>query len=419
MKKIIYIVFFFFSFIANSQTIDLQICYKKAVENYPLLKQKEMISNSADLKIKNLNSNYLPQINLNAQATYQSDVTKMSLNIPGVNIPENSKDMYKSTLDINQLIWDGGSISSQKKVEIINTENEHQNIENEIYKLKERVNLLYFNILILKKNKELLEVSKKDIGLKLQKIESGVKNGMINESNADNLKAEIIKIDQKIIEIQTSESANIEMLKELCGIEITDNAIFTNPEIVVNTSIFENNRPELKTFEINKTRLSATQNVLSSKLMPKLYGFGQLGYGRPGLNMLSNDFQSFYIIGAKLSWNIWNWNQTQNEKKILEIQKDIINNNKEVYQKNMKMAYHRDKAEIEKFTGLILKDIEIINLKTKIAKNSSSQFDNGYITSNDYLNDVNAETMAKMNYEIHKIQLVKAKFDYMVNLGKL
>jgi len=419
MKKIFFIILSIANSYLNAQNIDIQLCYQKAAKNFPLIKQKEMVNNVGELKIKNLNSNYLPQINLNAQATYQSDVTKMSLNIPGIKIPENSKDQYKATLDINQLIWDGGSISGQRKVENINIQSDQQNLETEIYKLKERVNQLYFNILMLKGNNELLEISKKDISLKLQKIESGVKNGVINESNSDNLKAEIIKIDQKIIEIKSVEKANIEMLNELTGMEISDNSVFTSPEIAVNSTIFENIRPELKSFEINKNKLSATQNVLSSKLMPKIYGFGQLGYGRPGLNMLSNDFQSFYIVGAKLSWNIWNWNQTKTDKKILDIQKDIISNNKEVYQKNMKMSYQRDIAEIDKFTELILKDLEIINLKTKIAKNSSSQFDNGYITSNDYLNDVNAETMAKINYEIHKIQLVKAKFDYMVNLGKL
>ena len=419
MKKIFFIFLSIAYTCINAQNIDIQLCYQKSAENYPLIKQKEMIDNVGELKIKNLNSNYLPQVNLNAQATYQSDVTKMMLNIPSIKIPENSKDQYKATLDINQLIWDGGSISGQRKVESINTQSDQQNLETEIYKLKERVNQLYFNILMLKKNNELLEISKKDISLKLQKIESGVKNGVVNESNADNLKAEIIKIDQKIIEIQSTEKANIEMLKELTGMEISGNSVFISPEIAVNSTTFENNRPELKSFEINKNKLSATQNVLSSKLMPKIYGFGQLGYGRPGLNMLSNDFQSFYIVGAKLSWNIWNWNQTKTDKKILDIQKDIISNSKETYQKNMKMSYQRDVAEIDKFTELILKDLEIINLKTRIAKNSSSQFDNGYITSNDYLNDVNGETMAKINYEIHKIQLIKAKYDYLVNLGKM
>ena len=419
MKRFIFILCWLFTTNVNAQNIDIQLCYKKSIENYPLSKQKEIINNIGELKIKSLSTNYLPQVNINGQLSYQSDVTKLLLNIPFIKIPESSKDMYKATLDVNQLIWDGGMIASQKELENFNTQSEQQNLEIELYKLKERVNLFYFNILILQQNIDLLEVSKKDIQKKLLKVESGVKNGVVNESNADNLNAEIIKIDQKIIEIKASKSANVEMLKELCGIEITDNSILLLPEIAVNTGVFENFRLELKIFELNKSKLITTASVLSSKLMPKIYGFGQVGYGRPGLNMLSNDFQSFYMVGAKLTWNIWNWNQTKIDKKILELQKDIINTTKDTYQKNVKMTYQRDVAEIDKFTELILKDLEIIDLRTKIAKNSSSQFDNGYITSSDYLNDVNAETQAKINYEIHKIQLLKAKYDYLVNLGKL
>ena len=419
MKRYIFIVFWFFTANVNAQNIDIQFCYQKALANYPLSSQKESIRSIGELKIKSLNTNYLPQVNINGQLSYQSDVTKIPIKIPLISIPEASKDMYKASLDINQLIWDGGMISAQKNLEDISTRAEQQNLETELYKLKERVNLFYFNILMLQKNTDLLEISKKDIQTKLLKIASGVKNGMLNESNADNLRAEIIKIDQKIIEIKSSKSVNIQMLNELCGIAITDYSVLSLPAIVVNTTSFENLRPELKIFELTKSKLSLTSTILSTKLIPKIYGFGQLGYGRPGLNMLSNDFQSFYIVGAKLSWNIWNWNQTKNDKKILELQKDIINSSRETYQKNTKMAYQRDVAEIDKFTELILKDMEIIQLRTKIASNSSSQFENGYITSSDYLNDVNAATQAKINYEIHKIQLQKAKYDYLVNLGKL
>ncbi len=419
MKRYIFIVFWFFTANVNAQNIDIQFCYQKALANYPLSSQKESIRSIGELKIKSLNTNYLPQVNINGQLSYQSDVTKIPIKIPLISIPEASKDMYKASLDINQLIWDGGMISAQKNLEDISTRAEQQNLETELYKLKERVNLFYFNILMLQKNTDLLEISKKDIQTKLLKIASGVKNGMLNESNADNLRAEIIKIDQKIIEIKSSKSVNIQMLNELCGIAITDYSVLSLPAIVVNTTSFENLRPELKIFELTKSKLSLTSTILSTKLIPKIYGFGQLGYGRPGLNMLSNDFQSFYIVGAKLSWNFWNWNQTKNDKKILELQKDIINSSRETYQKNTKMAYQRDVAEIDKFTELILKDMEIIQLRTKIASNSSSQFENGYITSSDYLNDVNAATQAKINYEIHKIQLQKAKYDYLVNLGKL
>ncbi|MCX6232575.1 MAG: TolC family protein [Bacteroidetes bacterium] len=425
MKTIFFILSCFIILSISAQSVDIQLCYKKAAENYPLSRQKDMLNNMNDLKTKSLNTNYLPQLSLNGQMAYQSDVTKLNITIPNpllaslFRFPEISKDSYKATLDVNQLIWDGGIISGQKKVEELSIQSELQNLESELYKLKEKVNLFYFNILILQQNIELLEVSKVNIQTKLTKVESGVKNGMVNENNADNLKAEIIKIDQKIIEAKSLRTANIQMLQELTTIEMNDKTSFILPETDINVSNFENQRPELKSFEINKSKLTATESVISSKLLPKIYGFGQIGYGRPGLNMLSNDFQSFYMVGAKLTWNLWNWNQTKTDKKIIEIQKNIINTTKESYQKNIKINYQKDVAEIEKFNELLVKDLEIIALRTKIAKNASSQFDNGYITSSDYLNDVNAETQAILNYVTHKIQLHKAKYDYLVNLGKL
>jgi outer membrane protein TolC len=419
MKINLFIVSWLMAVSMSAQNIDIQLCYKKAAENYPLSRQKEMLNSMAELKINSLNTNYLPQLSINGQLSYQSDVTKVPINIPSITIPTAAKDMYKASLDVNQLIWDGGLISSQKKIEALSVQADLQNLETELYKIKEKVNLFYFNILLLQQNIELLEVSKQTIARKLADIESGVKNGMINENNADNLKSEIIKTEQKIIEVKSAASASIQMLKELTGIEMNEKSIFALPEMAVNTSVFENQRPELKNFEINKTRLSASEDLISSKLLPKIYGFGQLGYGRPGLNMLSTEFQSFYMVGAKLSWNLWNWNQSKTDKEIIALQKDIITASRDSYQKNIKINYQKDVAEIDKLTELILKDMEIIALRTKIAKTSASQFDNGYITSSDYLNDVNAETQAKLNFASHKIQLVKAKFDYMVNLGKL
>ena len=202
MKRYIFIVFWLFTASINAQNIDIQFCYQKALANYPLSSQKESIRSIGELKIKSLNTNYLPQVNINGQLSYQSDVTKIPIKLPLISTPEASKDMYKASLDINQLIWDGGMISAQKNFEDISTQDEQQNLETELYKLKESVNLFYFNILMLQQNTDLLEISKKDIQTKLFKIVSGVKNGMLTESNADNLRAEIIKIDQKIIEIK-------------------------------------------------------------------------------------------------------------------------------------------------------------------------------------------------------------------------
>jgi len=419
MKKYLTIILFLFACSAYNQSVDIYFCYKKAEESFPLIKQKQVFQKAEEYKTKSLNSNYMPQVYLNAQFSFQSDVTQLPIKIPWVNIAEQSKDNYKATLDINQIIWDGGTISYQKEFESLVYKNEIQNVEVEMNKIKERINQHYFNILICKKTKELLESIKYDIQLKLKKIESSVKYGFLNESNADNLRAEIFKIDQKIIEIEATENSNILMLSELCSFDFHNFKSFILPEISLTGLNYENNRPELLTFDINKNKLSVQQKILSSKLYPKIFAFGQLGYGKPGLNLLSDDFQSFYIVGAKLSWNIWNWNQTSTEKKIIDLQDRLISNYKEVFLLNSKISWIRDKIELEKFQALIIKDKEIIELKSKVAKASSSQFDSGFITSSDYLNDVNAETQAKINYEIHKIQFEKAKFDYLINIGKL
>ncbi len=402
----------------QAQEPDINYCYKKAAEVYPLFKQKEILTNINDLKVKSINTNYLPQVNINGQMTYQSDVTMIPIKLPFITIPEVSKDMYKLTLDVNQLIYDGGTLKSQKKVEDLAAQSDKQNIETELYKLKERINQLYFGILIYQKNIELLELSKQTIKSKLKEIESGIKNGVINEVNSDKLKAEIITIDQKIIELEKNQKGVKWMLFEMVSIYMPDNYKLIVPaNVTVNES--ENNRPELKNFDLAKDRLLATKSLLDSKLYPKLYGFGQAGYGRPGLNMLSNEFQTFYIVGAKLSWNLWNWNQTKTDKKVIDLQVDIINSNKETYKKNININKQKDLAEIEKYDELLIKDQELIALRTKIAKTISSQFDNGTITSSDYINEVNAETQAKINYEMHKLQLLKAKYDFLVNLGKL
>ena len=317
MKKAFLIFLTLIAIKSQAQDPDIMYCYKRAVETYPMFKQKETLNSINDLKIKSINTNYLPQISINGQATYQSDVTTIPIKLPFITIPEVSKDMYKATLDVNQLIYDGGTIKNQRKLDELAIQSDKQSLETELYKIKERINQLYFGILIFQKNIELLELSKQTIKSKLKEIESGINNGVITEVNADKLNAEIINIDEKIIELDKNNKATKWMLFELVNVYMPDSYKLIIPaNVTINES--GNIRPELKYFDITKDRLLATKSLLDTKLYPKLYGFGQAGYGRPGLNMLSNDFQTFYIVGAKLSWNLWNWNQTKNDKKILD-----------------------------------------------------------------------------------------------------
>jgi outer membrane protein TolC len=407
----------------QTDTLSLFDCYKKAEATYPLSRQSGMLEKSNDLKIKNLNKNYLPQLNLNGSATLQSDVTELKLNLPAqfsaIQFPQISKDMYKLTLDVNQSIYDGNITGYQKKLETYNLQSDEQSIKVELYKLKDRISQAYFSIFLLQQNEALLVNTKNQLQSKLKEIQSAVANGSTLATNADALQAELMKIDQQLIETRTDRTTAFQVLSELTSSSIQDNAKLALPSVQLSSTAFEDKRPELQLYTLMQTKTGVLKDMVNTRWNPKFYAFGQAGYGRPGLNMLSNDFTPWWIVGAKLTWNIWNWNLSRNEKKIYDIQNDIIGTQKETFEKNLKIEASRGLAEIVKLGELLQKDEEIIALRTKITHTASSQLDNGVITSSDYITRLNEETQAKLASEIHRIMLVKAKIAYLFTLGKL
>ena len=423
MKRIVFtglIIIIYANMTFGQDTITLNWCYQKAIENYPLTRQDSLLSVSNELKIKNLNKNYLPQLMVNGQVHYQSDVTKTPFqDIPGIQIPSVEKDWYKITLDANQVIYDGGITAKQKELENTKLAIDKQNVELELYKLKERINIIYFSILLFQENNKTLMLLKKNLEAKLSDVNSGVENGLVLASNADILKAEIIKLEQSIIEIEIGTNTSKNIMNEYTGLALKESTNLSLPKTEINTRVFENNRPEYELMSLQQNQLEAMKEVTGRKLVPRLYAFGQAGYGRPGFDMLKNEFDDFYMIGAKLNWNIWDWNHSKKEKEILDIQSEIITTQKETFDKNLKIDLQNKLAEIHKIEEMIKRDGQIITLRERISEASSSQLDNGVITSTEYLTEINAEASAKLNLTVHKIQLEKAKIDYSASLGNL
>jgi len=422
-----------FSFSQNN-TLRLEYCYEQAIKHYPLSKQKEFLNSSNELKINNLQKNYLPHIELNGQATYQSEVTTVSVIMPPITlptdppthlnvrnpvVPEMSKDQYKLTLDVNQMIYDGGSTKKQKKVEFINYEIDQQQLDIELYKLKENINQVYFSIILLEDKKELLNIMRGNLQEKLKEVESGVENGVLLSSNADIIKAELLKLDQQLAGIEIGIESGISILEELTTIDIPENPELIIPNPVVNLNIYENQRLEYGLFDMQKAKLSSLKNLIDSKNTPKFFGFGQLGYGMPGLDMFSHNFGPYYLVGVGLSWDILNWKDNTNKKTILDIQNNIIDTQKETFDKNIRIASKQQIAEIRKYEVIIEKDDEIIELRAKITNTASSQLNNGIITSTEYLTQINEEKQAKLSKQTHKIQLIYAKLNYLSAIGKL
>jgi outer membrane protein TolC len=407
----------------QSDTVTLFDCYRQAEKTYPLARQAGMMDKSTELKIKNLNKNYLPTLNLNGSASLQSDVTELGSNLPAqfssLQLPQISKDMYRVTIDVNQNIYDGNVTGYQKKLETVSLQADRKSLEVELYKIKDRINQAYFSIFMFQQNEAILKNTKDQLESKLKEIRSAVANGASLASNADALQAEIMKIDQQLIENRNDRSVAFQVLSELTSSDIPENARLVLPAVQITSPAFEDKRPELQWYNIQQAKSGVLKDMVNTRWNPKFSAYGQAGYGRLGLNMLNNDFTPWWIVGARLTWNIWNWNLSKNEKKIYQIQGEIIGSQKETFEKNLKIEAGRGLTEIQKLSELIRKDEDIIELRNRISRASSSQLDNGVITSSDYISRLNEEKMAKLSFELHRIQLVKAKISYLYTLGKL
>jgi len=396
--------------------LTLDYCQEQARAKYPLTNQFDLQREATDRKIRNLTTNRFPQLSINGQASWQSDITTIPINSPA--IPTLDKDIYKLTLDISDALYDGGLVSRQKEFERSVLQVNQQNIEVELYQLRERINQIFFTGLQLQENKKLLLVIRNEINSRLSVVESGVRYGTMLASNADVLQVEIAKIDQQLLEIDLGRESVLEILSEYLKQTIPLQIKFALPVFSEPDDTLAILRPELHLMDLQIGKLDASKTLLSVRIMPKVALFGQIGYGRPGLNMLSNDFDSFSMIGARFSWTPWNWNQVRREGQWFDLQKNIIQTQKETFKQQIRILLRKDLAEIRKYEALIKKDDEIIDLRSKITQTVAAQMENGVVTATDYLIQLNAETQARLNKQFNLIRLANAQADYLYDSGK-
>lgn len=415
MEKLKYIFLLFIGLINAQETITLEQCYQWSRENYPLIKKQELIKKAEQYTTENALKGWLPQVNITAQATYQNDVTQFPVKLPNVNVEPLSKDQYKVYADVSQTIYDGGNIRNQKNLAKIQSEVQTIQTEVELDKLKERINQLYFGILQTNKQWTQLQFTKLDIKEGIKKAEAQLKNGVIFRSNLDVLKAELVKIEQKEIELQAIKQNFVQMLSYFIKKNIDENTQLETPEKILLTK--NNNRSELKLFDAQKQLLETQRKIINTKNTPKLGAFFQGGYGKPGFNMLKNEFDIFYIGGIRLNIPISGFYTQKNDLALLENQSQDIEIQRENFLFNQNFIEIQQRNDLEKIQNLIDKDNELIELRKNIKTASLAQLENGVINTNDYLREVTAEEQAILTKITHEIQYLLTQYNLKAQLN--
>ena len=417
MKKVLFLLILFTSITVFSQEkLSLETCYSLMYKNYPLAKQGDLLAKQNELDLASIATKKLPTLELGAQTTYQSDVTQMPISIPNTTVETPNKDQYKATFSVNQLIYNGGVIDATKKVSEANLKEQQKNIEVRLHQLKKQVNAYYFSILLFNEKIALLNAKKTLLETKLKEVKAGIKFGVLLPTSDSVIEAELLKINQQLKDISLSENNLTASLSQLIGTPISAKTEFENPSITTNFNTTLK-RPEQALFQLQKEKIATSENLLSKQNSPNLMGFATGGYGNPGLNMLDNSFQTFYQLGVKLNWNVFDWNSNKKQRESLLINKDIVNNQEAIFQLNTNIELEQKQTEINKLSSLINSDKEIIELRKKILKSAESQLKNGVITSSAYITEVTNLFEAENNLRTHKIKMLLEKANYNIIKG--
>jgi len=407
------------SFSQQQSYLTINKAYQLAKQNYPQIKQQELIKKTREYSFSNAAKGYLPALTINGQGTYQSDVTNFPFKIPvpGFTLPTYSKDQYKIYGEIDQTIYDGGLIKNQKQAAVINEMLEHQDLEVELYALYDRVNQLYFGALLVDEQLKQNDLLRKDIQNGLDKVKAQVANGVAYRSSADELSAQLLQAEQSRVELQSVRKAYLDMLGLFVNISFDTTITLVKPPVPLTTDSIS--RPEITWYAYQKLNYDLQEKMLDVQLRPKFGFFVQGGYARPGLNFLNNNFQWYYIGGIRLNWNLGSLYTFKNQRQILEISRQTIDIQKETFLFNTHITQKQQTADIVKYAELIKKDDAIISLRTSVKNAASAQLENGVLSAHDYITQVDAEDQARQNLILHEVQLLQSQYNYQNTTGNI
>ena len=410
---------------AMAQAQTLEECQRAAEQNYPLIRQYGLIEKTTDLNVANIQKGWLPQVSASAQATLQSDVPAFPDEFQklyqqmGITMEGLERDQYRVGIDVQQTVYDGGNIKSQK--EIARRQGELHSRQNEVtmYNVRRRVNEMYFSLLLIDEQIQLNANLQTVLEGNEKKLAAMLKGGTAAESDWKKVRAERLNVVQQMTGLQSQRTALVRMLSTFCAMEVNR---LVKPEIPENTGSTVNLRPELKTIDAQLRLADAKEKALDATLMPRLGVFAQGYYGYPGYNMFEDmtgrKLSWNGIIGARLTWNIGALYSRKNDKAKLQAERETAEANRERFLLDNKMEQIQQNENISRYRQLMADDEEIISLRSSIRKAAESKLAHGIIDVNDLVREINSENKARVEQCIHEIEMLKEIYNLKITTGE-
>lgn len=396
--------------------LTLDECQQMASDNYPLLQKYDLVRQTTEYTIKNIQRGYWPQLSLGGQVSYQSEVTDLPdvlshlLSESSPNYKGMAKDQYQIALDLNQVIWDGGHIKARRDLAASDAEVQVAQADVEMYAIRSRVNELFFGILLLDEKIRLNETLQTLLLDNCRMLETRKMHGTAMESDVDVMRAEYLEARQDLTALRSMRKSYRQMLAIFIGKDTASVINLQKPAASL-PQTFDNRRPELNLYAMQMQQTEAQSRLLNVGLRPKLSLFAQGVYGYPGYDMFDSmfdhDLKLNGIVGIRFSWNIGRLYTFKTDKHKLELTRKQIETAREIFLFNNNLQSVREREAVNQYHQMMEEDSDIIRLRTSVRQAAEAKLQHGVIGVNDLLQEITKENRARIDHSLHEMEMLK------------
>lgn len=401
-----------------AQNTTLEECRAAALQNSTINERQELTTQKWEAKSRATNSSLLPQLEVNAQASYQNQTPQLPDGTPLTGMFDLSRDQYRATLDLSQVIYGGNTARNTRRVHEASAQAERSSLEVQIAELKDQINRSYLEILLSDYNAEALRLTIATLDADIARTEAQVRLGTATGSATATLKARHRELVQQLTELEADRNLRIESLAILTGLKLSPTTTFTSPRMTpLPSGTVGSQRPELKLYDSQHNLIAQQNRLLNSRSNPKLSLFASGGYGRPGYNFISNNFDMMGIAGLRLNVPLTGWDATVKERRAGELEQKIVLAQKRDFELNNRAQITAAAAQVLKWNAVATMDAAIIADREAVRSRAADELSGGVATQSQYITELNNELSARINARINSLRVVGAWIEYEAAMG--
>lgn len=406
-------------------TLELSAAQEAALRNDPRGRQRELLRAANDLRLSLIGADRLPQLSVDGYASHQSDVTRPTVGVPGLDLPDLPKDRWQTTVDVQQRLYDGGEVARRRAVQEARHAEAQAGVEVSLYELRSEVNSAFYAAFLLDKQAREFDALVTDLQARLAAARARVEAGTALGRDAAEIEAERVRADLRRDEARASRRAALAVLADLTGAPVDTTAVLVLPTAEPERSLSADpavvaalrRRPEFEQLRRSRLRLEREVEATAAENRPRLFAFGQAGVGLPGLDQFRRSSDAFWQAGVRLEWRPWTWRSAGRRAAAFRLEQEVLETEEAALGRRLARAAATEREDIARLAAALADDRRIVELRIEVERQARAQYDEGVITTPEYVEARTDVLEARLELERHRVQLAQARSRYLTTLG--